>query len=267
MTTAARPDYGHGTRACYVRGCRRDECRAANYRYMCRARLDRHRGQPRRVPSTQTRAHIERLLAAGWTQAKIARAAGLYHRSIGGILAGQPTIANRTALAILNIPIGPPPADDRDVDATGTVRRIRALIAIGYPGAHIAKAIGMHHDALNKIARGEMANVRATTATTVARVYRQLSLKPGPSARARELAAKNGWHGPMAWDAIDDPAAQPEVDLHADKRGRTARIDDTQVAHLTDEGLSAEQIAWELGCHERTVKRARSRARDMAQAA
>lgn len=200
------------SRACYQRGCSTDACKQANYRYMARLRLDHARGQRRRTDSTQPRVHIERLLAAGWLKTQIARAAGLNHHTIIDVLAGQPTVANRIALAILSIPIGQPPADTRDTDATGTIRRLRALVALGWPIAQLAPRLGMYETACGNIARGELRQVRTATAEAVATLYRDLSRTAGPSNRTRILTAKKGWPPPAAWDddLIDDPNAHPE---------------------------------------------------------
>lgn len=214
MTTAASEQYGHGTRPCYVRGCRRPECCAANYQYMSRIRLEYHRGQQRRIDSTQTRSHIDRLYAAGWSQAQIAREADVAHRVIGAVSRGQKTVAKQTALGVLSILIGPPPAE-RDVDATGTIRRVRALVAIGWPIAQIAPKVGLYPTGLATISRG-VPHVRATTADRVAREYRRLSRTPGPSNRARNDARRKVWAPPAAWDdeRLDDPTATPDWTGH-----------------------------------------------------
>lgn len=248
------------SRGCYQRGCRLPECVNENYRYMSRLRLEHHRGQRRRCDATQTRHHIERLLAAGWTQAQIARAAGLVHHLISDIRRGKQTIANNTAYAILTVPIGPPPAGTRDVDATGTMRRLRALVAIGWPIEQLAPQLGIYPTALGNIARGELRSVRATTADAVALLYQHLVRQPGPSNRSRILARKKGWHGPLAWEAIDDPNEQPETDGQTNvQRRRKAAIDLELVAIRTAQGRSAGEIADELGCHKRSVVRARRR--------
>jgi DNA-binding CsgD family transcriptional regulator len=254
------------SRGCYQRGCQRPECARKNYEYMSRLRLEHHRGQRRRCSAAQTRHHIERLIAAGWNQAQVARAAGLAHRTVGTVMRDASNVSNRTALAILSVPIGPAPADTRDVDATGTVRRVRALVAIGHPVAHLAQQFGIYPTALGNIARGELQNVRATTADTIALEYRELCRTPGPSQRARNEARRKGWHGPLAWDDIDDPNCEPEIDEHSDKRHK-AVIDLERVARLTAVGKSAEQIAAELGCHKRSVVRARRRVEDLEVAA
>lgn len=231
------------SRGCYQRGCRATACTQENYRYMSRLRLDYHRGERRRVDATQTRHHIERLIARDWTQAQIARAAKLAHHLIGDIRRGQQTVANSTALAILSIPIGPAPADTRDVDATGTTRRLRALVAIGWPIEQLAPQFGIFPTALGNIARGELANVRATTADTVALHYQHLILQPGPSNRARILAQKKGWHGPAAWNDIDDPNEQPEIAggpvLNFHERAKLRR---EEIEHFAWHGDTPEQI-------------------------
>jgi plasmid maintenance system antidote protein VapI len=183
---------------------------------MARLHLDYSRGKRRRTDATQTRAHIERLIAAGWLKTQIARTAGLNHHTVIDVLDGQPTVANRVALAILSIPIGQPPADTRDTDATGTIRRLRALVAIGWPIAQLAPRIGLYETACGNIVRGELRQVRTATAQAVAAVYRDLSRTPGPSNRTRILTAKKRWAPPAAWDddRLDDPTAVPDWTGH-----------------------------------------------------
>lgn len=249
MTTATETH--QPSRGCYQRGCQTPECRQANYRYMSRLHLDHHRGQKRRHDATQIRHHIERLIAAHWTQAQIARAAHLAHHLIGDIRRGQPTVAVATAYAILSIPLGQPPADLRDVDATGTMRRLRALVAIGWPIEQLAPRLGIWPTALGNIARGELAHVRIATAETITHRYQQLIRQPGPSNRARLLAAKKGWHGPLAWDgpAIDDPTAQPDVEQAIElelKREDLAAHRRAEIEHLASFNLSTHEIAARL---------------------
>lgn len=248
MTTAIMP--AHGQRRCYLAGCRRPECATAHYRYMSKLRLDQLQGKPRRIDATQTRTHIQRLQASGWTQAQITRVSGLsHHRIVGSILKGQATVSCRTALAIYSVPIGPPPGDHRDVDATGTTRRVRALVAIGWPIARLAPMFGLYETALGIIARGEREQVRATTAARIAREYRRLSGTPGINNRARNDARRNGWHGPLAWgDNIDNPQALPDTadayqPLHPNSYDPYRR---SEIEHLLRSGASSDEI------HKRT---------------
>lgn len=242
----------HGERACYLRGCRRPECADAHYRYMSRYRLDLQRGQRRRVPAAPARARVHALLDAGWSRSQIATTTGCSARGVSALARGHVNdVSPLTERRILALPVGPPPTPPY-VDATGTMRRLQALVAIGHPMVNIAAAIGTHHSALSRIANGELDQIRSSTANTTARVYRQLALTAGTSARARNHAARRGWHGPMAWDehTIDEPAAQPETDTSepqpagAIERGQIAA---EEVRHLARFGVSAHEIARRVG--------------------
>ncbi|MBQ1165146.1 hypothetical protein KBZ21_44980, partial [Streptomyces sp. A73] len=47
------------------------------------------------------------------------------------------------------------PSEHRAIDATGTRRRLQALVAIGWPFSHIARHIGMHQRPLAELARAQ----------------------------------------------------------------------------------------------------------------
>ena len=247
MTTDHTP-----SRACYLHGCRLPECRRENYRYMSRLRLDLARGNRRRVEATQTIAHLEQLIALGWTQAQIARATSLGNRTIGILLTqGRETVSKTTALTVLSLPLNPPHEKPRNVDATGTRRRVQALVAIGWPIVQLAPKFGMHATALGHIANGDLPSVRATTAANIAHHYRTLSQIPGPSNRARIIGRRDGWHGPAAWDgaAIDDPDAQPEIEQPDElglKRNDLAALRREEIQHLAWSGCSNEEILTRL---------------------
>ena len=102
----------------------------------------------------------------------------------------------------------------RAVDATGTTRRVRALMALGWPQTEVAKVAGIGSRHLSYIARGCSKWCQRRTADAIRRAYDQLSMTPGPSPHIRGRALKAGWLPPLAWDedAIDDPAARPAVE-------------------------------------------------------
>ncbi|MGW7087598.1 hypothetical protein ACWGH2_29435 [Streptomyces sp. NPDC054871] len=265
MTTADHSP----SRACYLRGCASEQCERAAYLYMKQLYIDYSHGRRRTCSATQSRAHIDRLLAADWTQAEIAKAADLTHSMIADIRNGRPTIYNRTALAVLSIPVGPPPGP-RPVDATGTVRRLRALIRIAHSIETITAETGMSRAKLSRITAGHFETISVDTAASIARAYRRLVTVPGKNPGARQYAKNKGWHGPLAWDDIDDPACKPEYMRRSEARASTkpkVYADPDRVAELTAQNKSAAEIALQLGCHQRTVVRIRGRVAEQAVAA
>ncbi|MDT0270614.1 helix-turn-helix transcriptional regulator [Streptomyces sp. DSM 44915] len=248
MTTTTRPAPPHGTRACYLRGCRRPPCRNANYRYnkWYSARTISGRIRTSAGPAS---SHVQALCAAGWSHGQIAAAAGTARSTIGRLAADAVAgIAPTIASAILAVPLGPPPPA-RDIEDSGTRRRLQALVAIGYSLTRIADAAGLSRTALGHIANGDVAGVRPTTARAVAEVYRRWSGADGGSAWCRTYAAKQGWHGPAAWDDIDDPDAVPEADdtpptRHRDRLAAERRA---EIQHLARFGVPEGEIAARLG--------------------
>lgn len=92
---------------------------------------------------------------------------------------------------------------DLAIDATGTRRRIHALMALGHPSRDIGARCGWTSgEAVLEIARRNW--VQRKTAQTIARVYDELSMTVGPSDKTRMRAARNGWLPPLAWDNIDN---------------------------------------------------------------
>lgn len=112
----------HGTRRGYQQGCRCFPCRLADNRYQNTWRTT---GRGVRVPAAEVVAHLNVLLASGWTKAEIRRAAELGNSTVFHILAGRSRSVNsRTAAAILALePYGEP----RTLDAAPLVAAIRAL--------------------------------------------------------------------------------------------------------------------------------------------
>lgn len=96
------------------------------------------------------------------------------------------------------------------VDARGTIRRIRALQALGWTFQHIANAAGMPSRCLipDLVDRK---TVRPETAAAIDKAYRAMCMKVGPSNKTRRIAARKGWPPPLAWDDIDLDPEPPKV--------------------------------------------------------
>lgn len=98
------------------------------------------------------------------------------------------------------------------VDPTGTVRRLRALAAIGYTAADLSRRLGMGDAAcVRQIWEGKRAKTTRRIADAVRDLYAELEHTPGPSRLGKTKALHRGWLPPAWWDVdtIDDPAADP----------------------------------------------------------
>lgn len=158
------------------------------------------------------------------------------------------------------------------VPAVGTIRRIRALQALGWPYAELADRLGT---VTREVWRWTTyTQVRASTRDRVAALYDQLSATPGPSNASRKRAARKGWAVPLLWEGvnIDDPAARPMRD---DRVGRLHLLD--EVEHLLDRPIhrvdahehraELEVLATRLGVDTDSIIRARQRRAQQGRAA
>lgn len=229
--------------------------------FRIRRAYERSNNIPRRIDATQPRTHLERLIARGWTQDQIAAASGLHQATISIVLSGRfKGVQRTTAAAILNIRLDQTPPIPRGfVNATGTRRRLQALMTLGHTLPDIARRSHIINRGLYEIVDGRWETVRLATANAVASAYRELSQHPAPRTRfaeqARTMAASRGWHGPMAWDDIDDPHAQPQDvhDEHDVKRNALAELRRQEVEHLAGFNVPADEIAARLGMAFSTV--------------
>ncbi len=96
------------------------------------------------------------------------------------------------------------------VDSTGTARRVRALVALGYTWTDLSRHLGVDPSTIRWLGARPRPTVRLRTAAAVTALYDELSTTPGGKAYAYTIARKNGWPPPLAWDddTIDDPQAQ-----------------------------------------------------------
>jgi DNA-binding transcriptional regulator YdaS (Cro superfamily) len=128
-----------------------------------------------------------------------------------------------TARALLALRPGPDLAHDHcSVDGTGLRRRMRSLVARGFPQAYLAERLGVTESTLSRDLRG--GRVTAATHRAGRALYDQLwdqdpahhGIAPHKATRARLAAQRRGWHLPLAWDddTIDDPATLPDLGAH-----------------------------------------------------
>jgi hypothetical protein len=194
--------------------------------YQQRYVLDQLRGVSHTpVPAGPVRAHVNTLVAAGASYARIAEAAGLTRQGVRWIVNRQgETVRRSTARALMRVQLADVTGSRAGrVPAVGTHRRLQALLALGHTYATIAAAAGVPNEIRPNWHQG---SVLAATHDAVCRAYEVLSMVPGQNAHTRSFSATRGYAPPLAWDDedLDDPYAQPQgVDgaRHSD-RGATA---------------------------------------------
>jgi uncharacterized protein YerC len=268
MTTAVKQLPAHGTDARYKGNrtgtrppCRCTKCRRGHRQADTQRELRRLRGERNMIPAAEILPHVRLLLASGMSQTLIARHAGVSQAVISNLTTGR-TKACQTDKANRILAVQPRRFDgNAERPAIGSIRRIRALYSLGHSRADIAAHSGLSVASISLLADGRWKVLDNRAATALADAYRQLVHRRGSNWKNQRRATAEGWHGPLSWDDIDDPNCQPETDgVVVAIRRHKAVIDPADIARLTLLGKTNEQIAAELGCHERTVSRARKRA-------
>ncbi len=294
----------HGTRVAYVKDrCRCTDCTAANTaasRLIVKAETF-GRWAPY-VDAQPVRDHIALLRSAGIGYDRIASLAGTSSSHIREIAGTAPRSGNRPAIQrirpelahrIMAITASTANCSPHSqLDATGTRRRLQALVAAGWSIDLLAQHLGRTPANLQRTLSG--ATVTARTAVLIDQLHARLwDVRPplatdadrASTAAARAEAARNGWLPTLAWDDIDtDPEPQP----HARPRSSTADdLDDIAieravtgdgiglndltaaeqaivVQRLTERGRSIRDIAEQLRTTKRTVSRRREAAANAA---
>jgi transcriptional regulator with XRE-family HTH domain len=254
----------HGTRSCFVqRKCRCELCRAANRKYASeRARVNwTDRFEHQWTTPDKALAHLDMLRHGGMGLRQIQLSTGIA-RSTLQQLAGRKRISRATEASVLAV--RPAVAAGARVDATGTTRRLRALMAIGWSGKQLGDRLGVTTANLWPLLRGRE-HVHAATARKVADLYDELWDQPGNRKKSINLAQRRGWALPLAWDddEIDDPAAMPHLDTRTD--GVQVPLDvlledfqHTRREHGGNTRLAAERLGVSRDALERALHRARA---------
>jgi plasmid maintenance system antidote protein VapI len=182
------------------------------------------------------RSHVRRLRTTGVSYEALAVAAGVSPMTVHRLLhgkrrpgdrgrMGRQRLAQVSAEAAQRL-LAVTPAMVEQVaarrDATGTRRRLQALIAVGHLPAALARWLGVAPRAMARIVRGSTATVNPALHAAVCDLYERLwdVAPPGQTlterraaAAARALAAGHGWPAPMGLDdsRIDEPAYRPRA--------------------------------------------------------
>jgi hypothetical protein len=182
------------------------------------------RWQPVYIDAEPARTHVHALRAAGMGLRRISELSGVDRSRLVALVNGRDsgsepsrTIHHTTAEKILAVPIPVVPhhhvSARARIPATGTTRRLQALVAAGWQQSDLCVRIGVIPTNGTSLFTGKKLLVTAERARRVESLFRELQLVPGPCERSRRRAQKLGWALPMQWDedSIDDPTAQPDT--------------------------------------------------------
>lgn len=141
------------------------------------------------------------------------------------------------------------------IPALGIQRRIQALMALGWDASAIAADAGFgNRNQVWMILKGQKGKpcrwVERKTWKAVCESYERLSMRlPQPTTvrkkvvitRTRNLAVKNGWPPPLAWEDIDNPDEEPKGWARTTKPTRADILTD-----LDDQGAGISRACAEL---------------------
>lgn len=178
----------HGTRVAYVADkCRCPQCREANRIDQARARRQRAYGNPAYVDATAARDHVHDLQTRGMGWKRIAAAADVSLSTVHKLLYGAPSrdmgpskrIHQQTAQALLAVRLDHAPS--ARVDATGTRRRLQALVWMGWSVRHLTSRLGCDRQKIDALLAGN-SRTTAATAEAVADLYDRIWNQTPPQA-------------------------------------------------------------------------------------
>lgn len=257
---AVREAPHHRNLTCYTDyHCRRPDC-VTRYNTHVRAQKQAKADGTwnRYIDAAPVREHLQHLTGHGLTLGRIATVTGVPLQTLCEITGRRYRTSPDHAQAILAVT--PDAVTPTLVDATGTRRRLQALVAAGWPLEHLAPHVGLHPRDISNFTR--RARVKAGSAAAVADAYTRLArrkpyrrgITATQAKRARRRAAANRWPTPKYWDqhpgAIDDPDFVPDY-------GKTRLEILAEDAHwLIAFGMTRDAAAKQLGADPSYVDRA-----------
>lgn len=219
-----KPLADHGTTArakgrpeAGIPGCPCRPCRDAENHYNKRRRYLNATGRTLRLPAEPIAQHLDALFEAGAGWAELSATTGVAISVMSRIRRRlQPVVFRDVATRILAAQPGDAIPPGRPVPATGSIRRIHALMAIGHRVKDIEVASGVEHSLLSSLVNEHLTTVSRHVAERLTTGYDKLSTTPGTCARSRNRAIRHQWAPPAAWDegTLDDPDAAPDWTGH-----------------------------------------------------
>lgn len=244
----------HGTHACYAHDkCRCLPCTEANRLYeRDRVRQHLYGRWNGLIDAAPARDYILSLMAQGMGLKQIVKVSGVssgaFTKLVYGILSPSgervPSRRIRPATAERIFAVKLQLADGARTDSLGAVRRLQALVALGWSQHKIAVRLGILPSNFTPVIYGRQVQITVAYDIAARALYDELSMQLPPQetagqrasvTRAKAHAIHNGWAPPLAWDDADFD--NPD--------GRPATVD-SDVDQVLDEAAILRRISGDL---------------------
>lgn len=237
MSKMRADDPRHGTpeqpRTAIIGGCACDRCESART-LMRRQSKQRRMGKTRSTTPTRALTHIRFLQQHGWLAQAIGATAGVSVVTISELVNGKSARILRTTEAKILAVDGP--AQGREIPSHGTLRRLHALAAIGYPLAEVSRRAGLNEGFGRCLSHLRHPRVSVAAAAAIADVYTQLHMTPAPDTQqarhSRTVARNRRWLPPAAWDDIDDHLEHPTAVTYIDTPRHRTEVDEAVIVRV-----------------------------------
>lgn len=241
--------------------CKREKCtNKVLQRGLCTKHRDldlRASGFERgRVDSSTVLPHVRHLHSQDMSIACIAKEAGVGNRTLRRIMREEVTLIQKnTANKLLAVKPASlqKSANAALISAIGTVRRLRALYAMGNDCLLLSRESGVNEKTVRQLINGHQSLVHAKTARKCVVLFERLQLAPALTSHAAlrsiNRANKLGWAKPLEWDEddIDNPDASPYVSVKPDWW--------SEYKAYKEQNLTIDQIASIFGVNKSTFKK------------
>ncbi len=259
--------FEHGDPRRYRRGCRCTACKNGVTAAVRRQRYLRATGRGTMVKPQQAARHIELLRNLGMSDKDIQAEAGVCQNVFYRIAKQRSDVHRDSAARILAVKPRQvdTPRSGIHLSGRGTILRLRALAADGWPAVHLADRCGKHKQFIVHLQNSnpDTAVIRRWVADYVTALSNQLAgqapedhgVAAHIAARIRKTAASKGWAGTAYFDPddYDNPDFTPAVDDTTPRRQVIA-----ENAHWLIEqgGLDRAVAAHRLGVHKSYIDHA-----------
>ncbi|GGW81945.1 hypothetical protein [Streptomyces griseoloalbus] len=259
--------FEHGDPRRYRRGCRCTTCKTGMTATVRRQRYLRTTGRGTRVSPQRAARHIELLRGLGMSDKGIQTEAAVCPNVFYRITQQRTHIHRDTEARLLAVKPRQvdTPRSGAHISGRGTIRRLRALAADGWPATRLGERCGKHKQFIVQLQNSDPDTtvVRRWVADYVTELSGRLAgqrpedhgIAAHIAERVRKTAAGKGWAGTAYWDPddYDNPGFTPATSADTKRRQQIA-----EDAHwiMRHGGLDRATAAQRLGVSKSYVEHA-----------